>query len=238
VIARVFIVALVALPAAADEELGRRVYRGACAPCHGERGDGDGPGARPLDPPPRDFTSGIYKFRSTPSGALPLVEDVMRTVAEGIPGTMMPGWRDHLTDEELRAVSRRVRAFAPPPDVPVARAVPAEPRPTEVTPARMARGAHLYGALGCGECHGPSGRGDGRAARGLKDDAGRAIVPLDFTRGFYKGSARPEDVYRTFVTGLGGTPMPAFGDTLPDEEDRWALVHWVRALSRPRGAWA
>lgn len=223
------------------ELMGRTVYLRGCASCHGERGDGKGPAARQLDPPPRDFTAGVYKFRSTASGSLPLVEDVERTIAEGVPGTAMPAWREHLGDDERRAVAEYVLGYSsryreedrPERIVPPPEALVILPS----TPARIARGRALYHAAGCHECHGERGHGDGRASHDLKDDAGRPIAPLDFTRGLYKGGGRPADVYRTFVTGLDGTPMPSFASALADENDRWSLVHFVRSLTRPPGLW-
>jgi cytochrome c oxidase cbb3-type subunit 2 len=38
------------------------------------------------------------------------------------------------------------------------------------------------------------------------------------------------DIFRTMTTGLSGTPMPSYRDSLP-EEDRWALAYYVLALS-------
>lgn len=227
-------------PAAAEEraqrpavEEGGRVYREACAPCHGERGDGKGQAARALDPPPRDFTTGTYKFRSTPSGSVPCAEDLLRTVSEGIPGTMMPAWKDHLSLRERRLVVAYVMAFSPRfTEEKPERLVPEALRAPNETAALLQRGRALYRLMRCAECHGESGRGDVRAAATLRDDAGRPISPLDFTRGLYKGGSSPADVYRTFVTGLSGTPMPAYGDSLPNEEDRWALVYYVKSHSR------
>ncbi len=226
----------------ARELLGREVYLRACVACHGDHGDGKGPGARRLDPLPRDFTLGVYKFRSTASGSLPLLDDVVRTISAGVPGTSMPSWANLLSEDERRAVADYVLGFSPRyHEEPLSeRIVPplAALRPLPATGARLAHGKALYKAAGCIECHGPLGRGDGRAAKGLKDETGRPIRPLDFSRGFYKGGSTPGDVYRTFITGLDGTPMPSFASALPDEEDRWSLVHYVRSLSRPRGIWS
>lgn len=219
------------------EEEGRRVYRKACLGCHGERGDGGGPGARMLTPAPRNFISGVYKFRSTSSGSLPLVEDLERTIAEGVPGTTMPSWKVHLGWRERRAVAEYVLGFSDrvgqeKPE----RLVPpeAEVKVPDSTPAQIERGRAIYGRLQCATCHGERGRGDGPAARNLTDEDGRPQRPADFTVGIYKGGGRPFDVYRTFVTGLGAT-MPSFADALPSEEERWALVHYVRSLSRKKG---
>ena len=45
-----------------------------------------------LKPEPRDFTSGKYKFRTTPSGMLPTDEDIAKVIKDGLPYTSMPGW--------------------------------------------------------------------------------------------------------------------------------------------------
>jgi mono/diheme cytochrome c family protein len=86
----------------------------------------------------------------------------------------------------------------------------------------------------CGTCHGPDGRGDGEAAAGMRDDAGRQVFAFDMTRSWLlKGGITPEDIYRTIHTGLDGTPMPAYQDLI-DEADGWALVHFVRSLFQDR----
>lgn len=214
-----------------DLERGRAVYRDACESCHGREGKGNGPGAANLTPRPRDFVTGSFKFRSTASGDRPLLRDVVRTVTTGIRGTWMPAFGPILPAADLRAVSAYVLAFGP-------REAPPEQLVGELqvladSPALRARGKALYESLKCGQCHGPQGRGDGPAAATAVDDRGQSTAPLDFTAGLYKGGSSPEDVYRTFVTGLDGTPMPSYGDSLAKEEDRWALVHYVRSLSRP-----
>ncbi len=235
--------ALAASSAAADEPdlaRGRAVYRDACASCHGPTGGGDGPGAVDLKPKPRDFVNGPFKFRSTPSGARPLLRDVVRTVTAGIRGTWMPAFGKILTAEDLRAVSAYVLAFAPPEDaaeVEVLVAPAEELRPPADTPELRERGKQLYETMGCGQCHGPLGRGDGPAAARAVNDKGESTAPLDFTLGIFKGGSSPADVYRTFVTGLDGTPMPSYAESLSEESDRWALVHYVRSLSRSPGPW-
>ena len=37
------------------------------------------------------------------------------------------------------------------------------------------------------------------------------------------------DIYRDFMTGLDGSPMPSFADQLKPEE-AWDLVHYLRTL--------
>src|SRR5207302_836927 len=51
--------------------LGREVYNSRCVGCHGKGGDGNGLAATFLSPRPRNFTLGVFKFRTTASGSLP-----------------------------------------------------------------------------------------------------------------------------------------------------------------------
>ncbi len=70
------------------------LYRRHCVHCHGVTGDGSGPTASFLNPYPRDFRLGIFKFKSTPGKqAPPTDDDLHRTLEQGIPGTAMPSFR-------------------------------------------------------------------------------------------------------------------------------------------------
>src|SRR3990172_9228985 len=77
---------------ATETRLGKSIYDARCAPCHGLDGHGDGAAAALLNPRPRDFTSGTFKFRSTETGILPTDEDLVLTVKNGLHGTSMPDW--------------------------------------------------------------------------------------------------------------------------------------------------
>ncbi len=79
---------------------GGRIYRRRCAGCHGVYGDGNGPAAAYLNPKPRDYRRGIYKFTSTPYGAKPRRADLKLTIRRGAIGTSMPAFR-WLPEEEL-----------------------------------------------------------------------------------------------------------------------------------------
>jgi mono/diheme cytochrome c family protein len=85
---------------------GHVVYVARCVSCHGETGRGDGPIARQL-PPPRvgDLTDAEWKHGDRP-------EQVRAVVAQGIPETVMPGWKTTLTERELRGVSAYVYYLA------------------------------------------------------------------------------------------------------------------------------
>jgi len=82
-------------------ERGSALFRRMCASCHGEQGDGRGPAAAGLVPSPRDFTQGVYRYRSTPTGELPTVADLTRTISSGVPGTSMPAWGHVLTSQAI-----------------------------------------------------------------------------------------------------------------------------------------
>ena len=68
------------------------LYRRHCVHCHGITGDGRGPTARFLNPYPRDYRKGIFKFKSTYAAAKPTDDDLRRVLHNGIPGTSMPSF--------------------------------------------------------------------------------------------------------------------------------------------------
>ena len=233
---------------AADSDLhaeGARVYARYCVGCHGEHGDGKGSAAPMLIVKPRDFTKGVFKFGSTPSGSLPTNEDLYRIITRGIYRTSMPDW-SLLTERERVAVIEYIKGFSSEwqkrgSGVPVS--IPPPPA-TLGSPESIARGREVYQNLGCRACHGEHGRGDGPSALTLEPDVwGNKQKPFDFTSGRLKSGPNPQDVYRTFMVGVGGTAMPAFGDvfTNPDGEtfkegDAWHLVSYVLSLRAPTGA--
>lgn len=228
-------------PSAPD---GKALFAAHCAVCHGPEGRGDGPAAYLLWPRPRDFSKGLFKIRSTPSGSLPTDEDLLHVITNGMLGSSMPAWRQ-LPEADRRALVEHVKTLTQffdqdegkafnyfaqrGPGRPVA--VPPEP---PATTESVARGRAVYLKQDCAKCHGDAGRGDGPSAADLKDDWGSPIRPNDFTRGIFKGGSSNRDIYLRFSTGMSGTPMPEFGPTLMTDEQRWGLVHYVKALTQGR----
>lgn len=104
-------------PVSRDKNLVERgLFRKHCAQCHGITGDGLGPAAALLNPYPRDFRRGSFKFKSTPQGAKPVLEDLVRTIETGIPGTSMPAManlvQDSHYDNDIPILANYVRFLA------------------------------------------------------------------------------------------------------------------------------
>ena len=112
--------ALQAAPAAGDQFVvagqnlrhGRKLYARHCQHCHGVNGDGDGTTAQYLNPRPRDYRLGIFKFTSTNKDTKASREDLKRIVSQGIPGTYMPAFVPMLKDNELTSLIEYVRWLA------------------------------------------------------------------------------------------------------------------------------
>lgn len=75
-----------------DGGVSHGLYRKHCVHCHGISGDGRGPTARFVNPYPRDYRRGLFKFKSTYNPAKPTDADLHRVLFEGIPGTSMPSF--------------------------------------------------------------------------------------------------------------------------------------------------
>ncbi len=83
---------------------GRGLFRKHCADCHGVSGNGRGPTAPILNPYPRDFRMGIFKFKSTERGSKPAREDLARSIRNGISGSAMKAIPE-LTEEDIQALT-------------------------------------------------------------------------------------------------------------------------------------
>ena len=215
---------------------GRQAYETRCALCHGVDGKGDGPSAELLLPKPRDFTAGKFKIRSTVQ--LPSDADLVRVISKGMPGTMMPAWEGALTPHQIQAVTAHVKTFAP-----AFKDGKIEPAkiPPEVgsSEASVTRGKEMFEAIECGKCHGQKGRGDPAPGSDLKDDWGNPIRPANLTKPWtFRGGPERRDVATRLSTGLLGSPMPSFLDSVEKPEDIWHLANYVRSLGPDTPNWA
>jgi cytochrome c oxidase cbb3-type subunit I/II len=227
-----------------DEKLlkhGEWLYRGMCIGCHGIKGDGNGAvwtlgdkyaQGHKLPRQPRDFTSAVFKVRSTPSGSLPTDRDLFTTISRGLVADQdMPAFK-FLPERDrwaavayIKTLSKRWQEEKDFQEKPIQVSAPTVP-----DEGALEGGKQQYAKMQCAKCHGPTGKGDGPSAAELKDDAGLPIKPRDFSDpAQFVASSEPRGIYQTFTTGLDGTPMPSFADFLP-EEQRWQLVWYVMSL--------
>lgn len=236
---------------------GRDLYELHCAACHGEDGAGDGPAAEFVYPAPRDFTIGMFKYKTSPFKTMPPTdEDIFHTIKEGLPGTAMPAWESLLSDAQIRELIKVVKGFDlvgtwAPDDAPDAdfddegrykneplsiteRTTTANPVP--FTEESVARGKELFERT-CSACHGMDGRGNPAVDKRLKDEWGARIWPRDLTKPWTwrvteiaddtEGTIR--NIYTRLSVGIPGTPMPAHADKV-EEEDRWHIANYVFTL--------
>jgi mono/diheme cytochrome c family protein len=219
----------------AQRESGRKLYVKYCSQCHGEKGDGEGYAAPHLRPKPRNFTTGKFKIRTTPNGALPTHQDLVNIIKRGMPYTSMPAW-PNFSEQELSDLAYFITTFSPdfsnPQNAPKPISLPSAPRATKES-AEL--GKKLYEETGCGRCHGTLGRGDGPSAPTLMDDWGHPIRAADLAQTWtFRGGSSRQDIFRTMSTGLNGTPMPSFADALTTEQ-RWAITDFIVSLSGSNG---
>jgi cytochrome c oxidase cbb3-type subunit 2 len=208
---------------------GKPLYTRYCAGCHGDDGDAQGENAQWITPKPRDFTTATFRCRSTPSGSLPTDQDLFNTVERGFVATNMPSWVA-LTPQNRVDVVSYIKTFSSrwmgaPAAQPIT--IPSEPAPTL---EGLQRGRALFQRMECWKCHGPAGHGDGPSASTLTDSKDNPIPPYNFATGNrFKCGVTNQDLYRIFMTGLDGSPMPSFADVLTPAQ-AWDLVHFLRTL--------
>ena len=165
--------------ASGDAGRGKAVYERHCQHCHGRDGAGDGPASGFLNPPPRDFTLGIYKWKTTPFDEMsPSDDDFKRMINgwgshnsiqgwDGLNDTAMPGWSDVLGDNDIKDVVVYLKSFSGL-EAPVKPSIELK---VKIAPSKesVARGKKIFADV-CAECHGDEGRG---RRKKLKDDWAR-----------------------------------------------------------------
>lgn len=207
---------------------GKADYRRYCVGCHGPGGDGLGENAQWIDPKPRDFAAAVYKCRSTPTGTLPTDDDLASSIHRGFVTTNMPSWLP-LTGQVRADLVAYIKTFSSRWKDGHGTAITIPPE-TPATVESVLRGRALFQKMECWKCHGPAGHGDGPSASTLTDSKDNPIRPYDFATGTrFKCGETNQDLYRVFMTGLDGTPMPSFADNLKPAE-AWDLVHFLRTL--------
>jgi mono/diheme cytochrome c family protein len=110
---------------------------------------------------------------------------------------------------------------------------PTTPMP-QFTTASIEQGKKKFLTLACHQCHGEDGRGQMASNIGV-DSWGNPTKAADLTSGMLRGGTDPLDIYRHIDTGINGTPMPSFHNTLQTEpETIWNLVGYVLHVADSR----
>src|SRR3982074_3203392 len=174
-------------------------YRRYCVGCHGELGDGNGENFPWLDPKPRDFTLGVFKCRSTPTGTLPTDEDLFNPIARGLVTSNMPQWNTFTSQQRADLVAFvkhfSARFQTEKPGEPIQ--IPPEPA---ITPERVKAGQEVYNRVQCWKCHGVEGRGNGPSASTLTDDQSRPIAAYNSGRvAECERIPADQDLYKIFI---------------------------------------
>ncbi len=224
-------------PAAAapgDADRGEEIYARRCVGCHGEEGDGLGPAAERLNPPPRDFTLGQYKIKTTGfDDDVSNDADLMRMIRDGMPGTAMPGWSDVLSERDMRDLVAYIKTFA---GFEEEEATIQIDYGSQIASSEdsIAKGRPLFEDR-CAECHGKSGKGV--ATKRLKDDIGERTWPRNLTKPWtFRASNHPKDIFARITVGIPDTQMPSFADPKSKKklniEERWHVANYVNSLAK------
>ena len=217
-----------------DAVAGKEVFEKRCKQCHGEKGEGNGVVAEKVYPPPRNFTWGVFKYKTSPVDQVIRDEDMLRTINNGFGEASMPAWRDIMTEKEKRDVIAYEKTFS---DIFETEKHPQEIDYGEEVPfseESVVKGMELFKKAGCLECHGENGKGDG--IKKLKDVWGTREWPRNLTKPWtFNGGNKPKDIFARITVGIPGTQMPSFADKKSEkyitEEGRWHIVNYVRYLT-------
>ncbi len=224
-----------ALAASGDVDKGEKIYQFRCLACHGDEGDGLGPAAERLNPPPRDFTLGLYKIKTSAFDEdAPNDDDIFRMIKDGMPGTAMPGWSDLFSEQDMWDLVAYLKVFAEIEEAPEGQIDYG--KKIESSADSIARGReHFLDGERCSECHGKDGRGDG--IKKLKDDNGARTWPRNLTKTWtYRANNSAKEIFRRITVGIPGTQMPAFSDPKSKKklsiEERWHVANFVASLAK------
>jgi len=180
------------LPDGATLQAAVQSFAANCVACHGADGLGTAIAPAVNDPLIREKTT----------------DELTRTVTLGSPGTLMAGWQNALTSEEIVALATLIQRWD---EIP-AGILPAPNVPIPVTEESLALGSQLF-AQNCSRCHGPEGQGTQRA-------------PALNVKSFLTDTSDLA-IQQIVTQGVPGTAMPAWGDRMT-ESDIQAIVGFIR----------
>jgi mono/diheme cytochrome c family protein len=177
---------------------GLQVYATECVACHGANGEG----------------TTLAPVLNSPDVRAHLTDaDLVRTIEQGVPGTLMASWRNALTNEDIANVTLLLRRWE---ELDAAGIVlpTVEAAPIEMTPEMIAQGQKLF-SITCSQCHGADGYGT-------------AIAPA-LNNQVFLGETPDAAIQQIISLGVPGTVMPAWGGWL-SETDIAALTAYLRSL--------
>jgi len=180
------------LPDGATLQTAITIYASQCVACHGADGLG----------------TGIALALNDPEVRAKDIAELERTVVYGNAGTLMAGWNNVLTPEEISAMLTLIQRWE---EVPTG-AIPAPDMPIPTTEESIALGSQLYSA-NCSRCHGPDGQGTPRA-------------PSLNVKSFLTDTT-DQAIQQIVTLGVPGTAMPAWGDRMTDAQIQ-AIVGFLR----------
>ena len=141
---------------------------------------------------------------------MPTDQDLYDIISNGMPGSSMPAWDKLLSEDERWSLVAHIKTFydgfedAPPRVLDLSGKI-------AYSDGSVAIGKEFYTKLGCVECHGVLGRGDGTSALGLIDEWNFRTWPANLEHSWnYRGGSSSEDIFKRFIGGIAGSPMPAF----------------------------
>ena len=180
------------LPDGATLQTAITLFAANCVACHGADGLGTGIAPALNDPLVREKTT----------------DELTRTVTFGNPGTLMAGWSNALTTEEIAALVTLVQRWD---EVPTG-ILPAPNVPIPTTEESIALGGQLF-SQNCARCHGAEGQGTRRA-------------PALNVKSFLTDTSDLA-IQQIVTNGVPGTAMPVWGDRMT-EADIQAIVGFIR----------
>lgn len=103
-----------AASAEGNAENGNALFQANCMTCHGAGGKGDGPVGQALNPPPRDFTAGDFKFDSDGDGTPGTDADLAEVIKQGAAtfggSPLMAPW-GHLPESDIADLIAFIRTL-------------------------------------------------------------------------------------------------------------------------------
>lgn len=180
------------LPDGSTLQTAVQLFASNCVACHGADGLGTAIAPALNDPAVREKTA----------------DEITRVITYGSAGTLMAGWNNALTAEEISALTTLIQRWD---EVPLG-TIPAPNVPIPVTEESIALGSQLF-AANCSRCHGPEGQGTPRA-------------PSLNVKSFLTQTS-DQAIQQIITKGVPGTAMPAWGDRMTAAEIQ-AIVGFIR----------